>query len=90
MFCIAHVKCTIGLMSNDDLALRALGTRCRPFAGHPPPAKQTKPVLCDERKQFNSADKMSEGTQFARSQQKLLQEWFIFHGQVLMSGSGDT
>ena len=26
------------------------------------------------------------GTHFARSQQKLLQEWFIFHGQVLMSG----
>jgi hypothetical protein len=43
-------------------------------------------------KKSNSARKMSEfeGTHFARSQQKLLQEWFIFHGQVLMSGSGDT
>ena len=37
-------------------------------------------------KKSNSARKMSEGAHFARSQQKLLQEWFIFHGQVLMSG----
>ena len=30
MFCIAHVKCTLGLiLLNDD----PLGTRCRPFAG---------------------------------------------------------
>ena len=37
-------------------------------------------------KKSNSARKMCDGTHFARSQQKLLQEWFVYHGQVLMSG----
>jgi hypothetical protein len=37
-------------------------------------------------KKSNSARKMCDGTHFARSQQKLLQEWFVYLGQVLMSG----
>jgi hypothetical protein len=29
---------------------------------------------------------LSEGTHFARAQQRLLQEWFTFHGQLCVSG----
>jgi hypothetical protein len=34
----------------------------------------------------NNARPISEGAHFARSQQKLLQEWHAFHGQTNVSG----
>ena len=37
-------------------------------------------------KKSNSARAMSEGTHFARAQQRLLQEWFTFHRQLCVSG----